>query len=92
MIRTYFLRLGIVGAILGANLYWKKNLKYDLQHSIYGELGQEELWNEYKLNPEQRVIDKNFSILKVPELYDRNITIIVKSAPGKIQFPRKNNF
>ena len=91
MVQTYFLRLGILGAMLGAILYWKKNLRYDLQHSIYGELGQEELWNEYKLNPQLRVVDKNFSILKVPELRDRNITIIVKSAPGKIQFPRKNN-
>ena len=92
MIRTYFLRSGILGAILGAILagvilYWKKNLRYDLQHSIYGELGQEELWNEYKLNPQLRAVDKNFSILKVPELHDRNITIIVKSAPGKIHFP-----
>ena len=92
MVQTYFLRLGILGAILGVILYWKKNSRYDLHHSIYGELGQEELWNEYKLNPEQRVVDKNFSILKVPELHDRNITIIVKSAPGKVQFPRINNF
>ena len=83
-VRTHFLRSGILGAILaGVILYWKKNLRYDLQHSIYGKLGQEELWNEYKISPQLRVVDKNFSILKVPELHDRNITIIVKSAPGK---------
>ena len=65
-------------------LEWKKSLKYKPESYPYQEMSETEVWNEYEKNPDFRVIDQNFTILKTPSMEDHKITLLIKSAPGNI--------
>lgn len=67
-------------------LEWKKSLKYKPDTYPYKEMSETEVWNEYEKNPDFRVIDQNFTILKRPNMEDHKITLLIKSAPGKPKY------
>ena len=91
MLEKSLVRYGALVFILVAAIEWKKSLRFKPDTYPYPKMTEADVWTEYDKNPNFHVIDRNFTILKVPQMQDHKITIAIKSAPGKLIYNFKNN-